>query len=119
MLKILSVMACMAMVATSAQAQSDESPTWRPYMFVAPGGASAARTPTLHAGGGFDAISRTGLGGGVESGYVGPFPDRFDYGIGLLSLNGSYHRLAGSTVDGLRLSPAAIRHRCSEAASRT
>lgn len=35
-------------------------------------------------------MSPIGLGAGVEMGYVGPFPNGFDYGIGLVSFNAVY-----------------------------
>ena len=39
-----------------------------------------------------------GLGLGTELGYIGPLLDGFDYGIGLLSLSGSYRWRRESVV---------------------
>jgi hypothetical protein len=61
-----------------------------PYTFAAPGGVSGGGS-TLHLGGGIDAIVWKGIGVSFEGGYLGPFPDGFDYGIGLISANGVYH----------------------------
>ena len=61
----------------------------QPFTFVAPGMVLAEAT-TLHVGGGLDVVHRSGLGTEVELGWVGPFPDGFDYGIGLLSVGGTY-----------------------------
>lgn len=69
----------------------------QPHTFIAPGAVSGGGT-TLHVGGGFDVIHRSGLGVGTELGWVGPFPDGFDYGIGLLSVTGSYRWLQGDSV---------------------
>ena len=69
----------------------------QPYTFIAPGAVSGGGT-TLHVGGGLDVIHRSGLGVGTELGWAGPFPDGFDYGIGLLSVTGSYRWLLGDSV---------------------
>jgi hypothetical protein len=64
------------------------------YAFVAPGGASGggATVTTLHIGGGGEGLLYKGLGVGGELGYWGPTKS-FGDGVGLLSVNGSYHVL--------------------------
>ena len=73
-----------------ALAQDESSARFFPYTFVAPGGVSNGGT-TLHVGGGFDALIWKGLGASVEGGYLGPVPDGFDYGIGVISANAVFH----------------------------
>jgi hypothetical protein len=47
---------------------------------------------------GAEGVHRTGLGGGVELGYATPW-QRFTSGLGIASLNGSYHFGRGSRLD--------------------
>ncbi len=62
------------------------------YVFFAPGalvgGGSSAGT--AHVGAGGEALIYRGIGVGAEIGYLNPWRD-FSAGIGILSLNGSYH----------------------------
>jgi len=93
-------LACMLSLLPLAAFAQGPSVGVQPYTFIAPGtvaGGEAIGTIT-HVGGGADVIHRSGLGGGAELGYVGSFPDGFDYGIGLLSFSGSYRWLHGSPV---------------------
>src|SRR5262245_66245023 len=69
----------------------------QPYTFIGPGAVSGGGT-MLAVGGGFDVVHRSGLGVGTELGFVGPFPDGFDYGIGLFSLGVSYRWRPGDRV---------------------
>lgn len=62
------------------------------YAFGAPGFASCCgeSTAILHAGGGGEALIGNWLGVGADVGYIAPFQS-FSEGLGLLSVNGSYH----------------------------
>ena len=77
-------------LAGTAGAQDASPARLLPYVFAAPGGVSNGGT-TLHVGGGVDALIAKGLGASIEGGYLGPFPDGFDYGIGVISANAVYH----------------------------
>jgi hypothetical protein len=94
--KSLSLACIFAVLPIAAFAQTS-SVAAQPYTFLAPGAVSAG-TSLLHAGGGVDIVHRSGLGFGTELGYAGPFPDGFDYGIGLLSFTGSHRWLGDSVV---------------------
>jgi hypothetical protein len=87
--ELVAVLFAAALTPVPASAQTPTRAQLQPYLFVAPGGIPGGTT-TVHGGGGFEVVMPIGLGGGVELGYVGPFPDGFDYGIGLVSVNGSY-----------------------------
>jgi hypothetical protein len=78
------------MLLSAGLVQAQEAPTFMPYTFAAAGGVSNGGT-TLHVGGGFDTIVWKGLGASIEGGYLGPFPDGFDHGIGVISTNAVYH----------------------------
>ena len=62
------------------------------YVFFAPGGiiGDGYSVGTLHFGGGGEALLYRGLGIGAEAGYLAPWRQLGD-GIGLLSIDGSYH----------------------------
>ena len=65
------------------------------YVFAAPGGTSGGGGGTLHIGGGGEGVFKNGAGIGAELGYVSPFESVRD-GLGLFSINGSYHFLKSS-----------------------
>lgn len=94
--KSLSLFCLFGLLPIAAFAQTS-SVAVQPYTFLAPGAVSGGGT-LLHTGGGVDIVHRSGLGVGTELGYAGPFPDGFDYGIGLLSFTGSYRWLGESVV---------------------
>lgn len=62
------------------------------YVFWAPGGVTSCghTSGAMYLGGGAEGISRIGLGGGGEIGYVTPW-ESFKAGIGIASVNGSFH----------------------------
>lgn len=62
------------------------------YLFAAPGGivSSGASAGTLHFGGGGEGFLFKGLAVGGELGYLAPTKS-FGSGVGLLSVDGSYH----------------------------
>jgi hypothetical protein len=82
----------LALTPALAFAQNAESRRGQGYIFVAPGGTttSGSTTGTLHLGGGGEAFVYKGLGIGAEIGYIAPMQS-FKSGLGLLSVNGSYH----------------------------
>ena len=65
------------------------------YIFAAPGGTSSGGGGTLHIGGGGEGVLKNGAGIGVEVGYITPF-ESFGDGLGIFSVNGSYHFLKSS-----------------------
>ena len=87
---------CLLVLAPVAAFAQTSKVAVQPYAFVAPGASDGGNT--LHTGGGVDIVSGMGLGLGTELGYIGPFLDGFDYGIGLLSLSGSYRWRRESVV---------------------
>jgi hypothetical protein len=62
------------------------------YLFFGPGGATshAYTSGAMFLGGGGELISRIGRGGGAEIGYTTPWRS-FRSGIGIASVNGSFH----------------------------
>jgi hypothetical protein len=62
------------------------------YVFLGPGGVTSDGNTSgaLYLGGGGEAISRIGLGGGAEIGYTTPWQS-FGSGIGIASVNGAFH----------------------------
>ena len=60
------------------------------YVFIAPSGFTSGATAGLHFGGGGEGLVYKGLGVGGELGYAAPF-ERFNSGLGVASINGSYH----------------------------
>jgi len=82
----------LALTPALAPGQTSDQPRGQGYAFFAPGGISGggATTGTLHFGGGVEALFYKGLGVGGELGYLAP-KRSFSNGIGILSLNGSYH----------------------------
>jgi hypothetical protein len=90
-------LACLFVCLPITALAQDRAVGVQPYTFVAPGSVSGGGT-IAHVGGGVDVVHRSGVGGGTELGYVGPFPDGFDYGIGLLSFSGSYRWLGAPVV---------------------
>lgn len=84
------LLAAVLLFVPPASAQTPSHGGLLPYTFAAPGVASAGGA-TLHLGGGIEAIAATGLGAGVELGFIGPFPDGFGHGLGVLSGNLSAH----------------------------
>lgn len=84
-------MLLLALAPRPAGAQTTSGVMFMPYAFAAPGALSQGPTKTLHVGGGFDALFIQGFGVSVEGGYLGPLPDGFDYGIGVVSTNAVQH----------------------------
>ena len=68
------------------------------YAFGSVGAASGEGDSigTLHGGGGGESVFGDAVGVGAEIGYVGPFEELRD-GLGVLSVNGSYHFLSGQS----------------------
>lgn len=81
-------LAALAPAVASAQSQ-------RPfvYVFAAPGAdyCCGNSESILHVGGGGEVVFPIGVGVGVELGFLGPWESFKDYGVGIASLNGSYH----------------------------
>jgi hypothetical protein len=92
MRNLIAVLAFSSVLASGVAAAQDDSPSIsaRPYWFVAPGALNLS-LETLELGGGWEVVNREGSGGAVDFGYVGPIPDGFDYGVGLLSFDAIYH----------------------------
>ena len=78
----------LALIAATA-GYSQESYKGQGYIFYGPGRAPGGGT-LLQIGGGGEGFLYKGLGVGAELGYLYA-PGEFTYGLGLLSLNGSYH----------------------------
>ena len=70
------------------------------YVFAAPGGTSGGGGGTLHIGGGGEGVLKNGVGIGAEVGYIAPF-EAFGDGLGIFSVNGSYHFLNSSKSEKL------------------
>lgn len=82
----------LTLVPSLALAQGKENHNFQGYVFAAPGGVSFAgnTAATFHAGIGGEGLVYKGLGLGGEIGYL--FPTRQPgEGIGIASVNGSYH----------------------------
>ena len=75
-----------------ASTQSSDEHRSRGYVFFAPGASAPGGTGTLHFGGGSEGLIYKGLGVGGELGYHAPWRS-FGDGLGVFSLNGSYHFL--------------------------
>jgi len=58
---------------------------------------AGSSTGTMHFGGGFDIFAYKGLAFGGEAGYLAPW-EYLNDGIGLASVNGSYHFLRNNRV---------------------
>jgi hypothetical protein len=85
----MAVVAGIVLASAPAGAQERSDARMQPYTFAAPGGISNGGT-SLHLGGGIEVLAWKGLGASFEGGYVGPLPDGFDYGIGVVSANAFY-----------------------------
>lgn len=95
---ILILAACGA----TAWGQTENGHSGQGYVFFAPGSMSRSHTLLLHAGGGGEGLIFKGLGAGAEIGYL--FPRWYvGDGIGLFSVNGSYH--FGARTPGRKLVP--------------
>ena len=73
-----------------AAAQSYSDPKGQAYVYVSPGATSPGGTGTVQLGGGAEGLIFKGAGVGGELGYVTPWKD-FSRGLGVLSVDGSYH----------------------------
>jgi hypothetical protein len=62
------------------------------YVFGAPGGSTPGGEANFHIGAGGEGLIYKGLGAGADIGYLTPVRD-WGSGVGLLSVNGSYHFL--------------------------
>lgn len=98
-LKLFAISASMILAfSLGVQAQSSASPgegrehRGQGYVFFAQGAivGDGYSTATAHFGGGGEGFLYKGLGLGVEGGYLTPWQD-FGSGIGVVSVNGSYH----------------------------
>src|SRR5713226_4747712 len=74
--------------AGAAPGQSSEQHRGQGYAFFAPGRAEG--TTMLHLGAGGEGFLYKGLAAGADIGYLFP-AQSFRYGVGMLSVNGSYH----------------------------
>jgi hypothetical protein len=77
---------------SAADPEADSGQKAQGYVFFAPGGivGSGSSVGTLHFGGGGEALVYRGIGIGAELGYLAPWR-QFPEGIGLFSVDGSYH----------------------------
>lgn len=82
----------LAFVPAMTFAQSIDEHKGQGYVFFAPGATSPGGTGTAHIGGGGEGLVYKGLGVGAELGYLAPWQS-FGNGLGVLSLDGSYHFL--------------------------
>lgn len=82
--------------AQTASSKTNKNSDSYGYIFAAPGGTSGGGGGTLHIGGGGEGVFKNGAGIGAEVGYIAPF-EHFGDGLGLFSVNGSYHFLKAST----------------------
>jgi hypothetical protein len=91
--------ALLSMLPSPCAAQKSYSSHAQGYLFVAPGLWTHESTVsgTLHFGGGGEAFIHKGLAAGAELGYVVPWRAPGD-GIGMLSLDASYHVPKGSQL---------------------
>jgi hypothetical protein len=90
MRRIITATMLLFLMASAASAQgSDERKGWG-YAVAGVGGLSGSSTAFFHAGGGGERLVYKGLGVGADIGYFAPFR-RLGDGIGLLSVNPSYH----------------------------
>jgi len=80
----------LALVSIPGMAQTSDEHKGQGYVFFAPGTTSPEAIGTMHIGGGGEALVYKGLGLGGEVGYLAPWR-AFADGIGVLSLDGSYH----------------------------
>ena len=91
------IICLLLMLGLSANALAQEPGPMSYYAFVGAGGTTSRfgqTTSLFHVGGGMEAVARSGLGAGVEGGYLGPWSNGSN-GIGILSVNALY-RLGGS-----------------------
>jgi hypothetical protein len=86
-------------VSAAAQPESEKEHRGQGYVFFAPGGIfeGGYHTGTAHFGGGGEGLIYKGIGLGAEVGYLTPWRD-FSQGIGMASVNGSYHFMRNRTV---------------------
>ena len=92
--------ALLSIIPSPCSSQDGSSSHAQGYVFVAPGLQTHEEmvSGTLHFGGGGEAfIIHKGLAAGAEIGYVMPWRSPAD-GIGILSLDGSYHLPRGSKL---------------------
>jgi hypothetical protein len=91
--------ALLSIIPSPCAAQNSSSAHAQGYVFVAPGLWTHEETVsgTLHFGGGGEAFIHKGLAAGAEIGYVLPWRAPGD-GIGMLSLDASYHVPRGSKL---------------------
>jgi hypothetical protein len=71
-------------------AQNKEHRAWG-YVFGGIGGASDGEGAFVHVGGGGEGLLHKGFGMGAELGYFAPASDTIGNGVGILSVNPSYH----------------------------
>ncbi len=81
--------------AQTASSKTNKNSDSYGYIFAAPGGTSGGGGGTLHIGGGGEGVFKNGAGIGAEVGYIAPF-EFFGDGLGIFSVNGSYHFLKSS-----------------------
>jgi len=88
----LALTGVLLLVATASSVATARAQGAYGYVFGAPGAASCCGESkgTFHVGGGGEFITPIGIGVGGEIGFLGPW-DSFGDGLGVLSLNGSYH----------------------------
>jgi hypothetical protein len=71
-------------------AQTQDRRAWG-YVFGGLGGASDGEGAFVHVGGGGEGLLHKGFGMGAELGYFAPASDTIGNGVGILSVNPSYH----------------------------
>jgi hypothetical protein len=86
-------------VSVAAQPEIEKEHHGQGYFFFAPGGIfeGGYHVGTAHFGGGGEVLPYKGIGIGAEAGYLTPWRD-FSQGIGLASVNGSYHFMRNRSV---------------------
>lgn len=89
MWKLLSVALLLTLLPGSTSAEVWEQHNGQGYAYFAPGRLSGGST-MLHFGAGGEGFFYKGLAAGGEIGYLAP-AQCLTYGVGLLSVNGSYH----------------------------
>ena len=88
----LALTGALVLTATASSVAPAQAQSVYGYVFGAPGAVTCCGQSegTLHAGGGGEFITSTGIGVGAEIGFLGP-RDAFEDGLGVLSLDGAYH----------------------------
>ena len=96
---IITLIVCLSVTALAQTGSTASKPNGEfgyGYVFFGPGGYnSGGGEATMQVGGGGEAVFKNGAGIGAELAYLTRFKDTGD-GIGMFSINGSYHFLKAS-----------------------